>query len=180
MPKVLSRESFDQFNRAYLAQLKSWNLEVSGANPVARTNMVPVIGPMAEPMIAGFFHTAPMAATPNWLLSGVPEFTDLKGQIAVAAPGDTSTAGLRIKAEAIFNVIAERLRELEASWGQATAVNIYTIYDLHALLEDLILPTIGDAAYAGLTTHHGRPPITGLDLEIDAWASTRQEIVTTV
>src|SRR6516164_10792074 len=37
IPKVLTREGFDEFNRPYIEQLRTWGLDVAGANPVTRT-----------------------------------------------------------------------------------------------------------------------------------------------
>lgn len=179
IPQALSRDGFEQFNRPYLARLRAWGVEVEGANPIARTNVAPAADPVTEPMLAGFFYSTPLStAAPTWLLAGVPEFTTRNGSIAIAAAGDTSAEGLRIKTQAVFEVVGQRLAELQASWDQATAVNIYTVHDLHPLLQSLIHPTIGSGAHVGLTMHHGRPPVIGLDLEIDAWSVCRQEIIT--
>jgi hypothetical protein len=95
IPKALSREDFDQFNRPYIDRLKSWGLEVDGANPVTRTNVALELNPVSEPMLAGFFYTIPSdgrAAT--FVISGAPEIAsrDL-GMAHIVARGDTSAEG---------------------------------------------------------------------------------------
>jgi hypothetical protein len=59
IPKALSREGFEEFNRPYVEQLKGWGLEVAGANPVTRTNVAFETNAVKEPMLAGFYYTVP-------------------------------------------------------------------------------------------------------------------------
>jgi hypothetical protein len=58
----------------------------------------------------------------------------------------------------------------------ATAVNVYTVFDLHPLLATVLLPVLGGASHSGITWHYARPPVSGLDLEIDARAA-RSELI---
>src|SRR5215471_4682457 len=51
IPAVLSREAFDEFNRPYIDQLKTWGLEVAGANPVTRTNVAFETSVVSKPML---------------------------------------------------------------------------------------------------------------------------------
>jgi hypothetical protein len=44
---------------------------------------------------------------------------------------------------------------------------LYTVRDLHPLLESLVLPKIGDAAQRGIQWHHVLLPVVGGDIEID-------------
>lgn len=43
-PAPFSFGGFDEFNAGYQALLKDWNLLVDGENPIARTNVAPVVG----------------------------------------------------------------------------------------------------------------------------------------
>jgi hypothetical protein len=38
-----------------------------------------------------------------------------------------------------------------------------------------ILPALGLGALSGINWHYARPPVTGLELEIDGWAVRRTE-----
>ena len=76
-PRPFSFGGFDEFNGAYRQLLESWGLLVDGVNPIARTNVAPVVGPPAEPSLFGFSYTVPSAA------SGPPTFV-------VAGSGDRS------------------------------------------------------------------------------------------
>ena len=178
IPKVLSREAFDEFNRPYIERLKAWGLDIAGANPVTRTNVAFETIPVAEPMLAGFYYTAP-STMPGWtfVLSGVPEIASREGGVQIVARGDTSTDGLRQKLECILHVLGGHLSELKLAWNMATAVNVYTVFDMHPLVAPVLLPALGAASHAGITWHYARPPVNGLDLEIDARAVTAELII---
>lgn len=177
IPGALSRQAFDEFNRPYIDRLHSWGLEVDGANPVTRTNVAPEASPIAEPMLSGFFYTVPSAApAATFVVSGVPEIASREGGVQIVARGDTSADGMRQKAECVMDAIAARLAEMRVRWDDATAINLYTIHDAYPLIREIVLPAIGRAANAGITWHFSRPPVTGLELEIDVHA-VRQEIV---
>lgn len=53
-PKPYTFEGFKQFNAEYTAILKEWGVFVADVNPVARTNVAPVIDPPKEPVLYGF------------------------------------------------------------------------------------------------------------------------------
>ncbi len=178
IPQPLSREGFEQFNQPYINKLREWGLELNSANPVTRTNVALKINPVSEPSIASFFYTIPsLNDRPSWVISGVPEMVSRDGAIKIAAAGDTSPDGMRQKMQCVLDVIERHLTELQLGWAQATTINLYTIHDLHPLLTSMILPRIG-AAQSGITLHHARPPVIGLELEIDAWSVSREEILT--
>jgi hypothetical protein len=67
-----------------------------------------------------------------------------------------------------------RLQGIGASWSQVTATNIYTVYDVNAMLATVILPRIGAAAQHGVTWHYTRPPIVGIEYEMDVRGGTRE------
>ncbi len=174
--KPFSRAGFDEFNRPYIEKLRGWGLEVQGANPVTRTNVAIEAYPVAEPSIASFFYTIPVAnARPTWVISGVPEIASRDGAVQIVAANDTSPEGLRQKTECVLQIIGRHIAELGVSWADATTVNLYAVHDLHPLLASTILPAIGAATQVGVTWHHARPPVSGLEIEIDVWSVVREE-----
>jgi hypothetical protein len=178
VPQPFSREGFEEFNRPYIDRLRGWGLEVEGANPVARTNVAYEVNPITEPSMASFFFTVPATTTlSTWVLSGVPEIALGDGGVRIVAAGDTSLEGMRQKTACVLEVLGRHLAELQIDWSQATTVNLYTTYDMHALMAPLILPAIGKAALCGITWHYAAPPVTGLALEIDACAVLRDEVL---
>jgi hypothetical protein len=177
IPEVLSREAFDEFNRPYIEQLKGWGLEVAGANPVTRTNVAFEAIPVRAPMLAGFYYTMPTAAAgETFVLSGAAEIVSREGGVQIVAKGDTSVDGLRQKLECILQVLSGHLGEMKLRWEMARAVNVYTIFDVHSLLPSVLLPALGAASHAGITCHYARPPVSSLDLELDARA-VRSELI---
>ena len=178
IPRPLSRDGFEEFNRPYIAKLRGWGLEIDGANPVTRTNVALEVGAVTEPALAGFFYTTPTPQNaPSWVLSGVPEIASRDGAIKVVAPGHTSAEGLRQKTQCILDILARHLAELQLSWDQATAINLYGVHDLHPLMESIILPAFGAGSRNGITWHYSRPPVIGLELELDGWSVLREEYV---
>ena len=61
-PRPYSFQGFVDFNSQYAEILKSWGVFVKGVNPIARTNVAPVINPPAEPVLYGFSFTRPCSA----------------------------------------------------------------------------------------------------------------------
>ena len=51
------------------------------------------------------------------------------------------------------------------AWTDTTAVQVYTVHDLHSYMAGEIVSR--GAARAGLTWHFNRPPVIGLDYEMD-------------
>jgi hypothetical protein len=175
IPAPLSPEGFNQFNRPYVARLKSWGLEVDEASPVTRTNVALESNPLAEPMLAGFFYTVAGQSDPrDWVLSGAAELSDRNGRAEIVARGDTSAEGMRKKAECVIRVLGSHLEEMGLAWDGATAINLYTVQELLPLTVSTVIPALGEASHAGITWHYSRPPVTGLELEIDAYAVRRQ------
>lgn len=171
IPKVLTREGFEEFNKPYVERLRGWGVEVNGANPVTRTNVAVEVDAVAEPAIAGFFYAIPSEERVlTWVLSGAAEIASRDGGVQIVARGDTSQEGLRQKAECVLNVLTAHLSEMGASWKQATTINLYTVHDVHPILASTLIPGLHGGSRYGLTWHFARPPVAGLDLEIDAHA----------
>ena len=79
--------------------------------------------------------------------------------------GETSPEALRAKAIFVLAEMERRLRLLGYSWSHTTATQVYTVHDLHPFLADAIVRR--GAARAGLTWHFCRPPVEGLEYEMD-------------
>ena len=58
-----------------------------------------------------------------------------------------------------------RMAALGAAWGSTTAVQVYTVHDLHPFLGTQIVAR--GAARHGLTWQFCRPPVIGLEYEMD-------------
>lgn len=167
-PAPFTEDGFRLFNAAYVAVLERWGVCRDGRNPVARSNVCPAIAPPGEPSFHAFCYTrAAPAAAPSFVVSGSGEAPE--GQPSyrdhIVRPGDTSAAGLRAKARFVLAEMERRLAALGFGWPDTTAAQVYTLFDLHAFLADEIVAR-GAAAH-GLTWHYHRPPVVGLDYEMD-------------
>jgi hypothetical protein len=176
-PAQFSEDGFRAFNVSYAATLQKWGLFNDGVNPVARSNVCPAIDPPSEPSFHAFCFTAEASSEPTFVISGsgeAPEGTPggyAKGAIRA---GENSLDAIREKARFVLNEMERRLSGLGFGWPDTTVVQIYTVLDIHPLLPDDIAPR--GAARSGVTWHYARPPVLGLEYEMDC-AGTRLETV---
>lgn len=176
-PKPFSFGGFGAFNEGYVDVLKSWQLYRAGRNPVARSNVAPEIEPPAEPCFYAFCYTVPTRAPQDsFVVAGSGEWPE-GGRFpeAIVARGDVSAAGLRAKARWVCDMMAQRLAGLGADWRAASATQVYTVHDLHPFLGDEIIARAGNGA--GLTWHYCRPPIEGLEYEMDVRRVSVERVV---
>ncbi len=162
IPGPLSRDGFDDFNKAYVSSLTGLGLVVDGLMPAARTNVAPVVIAVSEPSVyAVTYTTVARRDRPGFLLSGVPE---TEGNDAAEMLGS------------IMKVLSARLDELGATWEDATSIQLYGIDDFQDALIKRGLAQMGRAAIHGVQWFPSRPPIEGLKFEIDL-RSTGAELV---
>ena len=74
---------------------------------------------------------------------------------------------MREKARFVMAIMQDRLRTLGGDWRRVTAIDIYTAQPIHALVLDEILKPAGAAAIHGVHWYPSRPPIQGLEYEMD-------------
>jgi len=178
-PAPLSMSGFGTFNEGYVEVLKRWSLFRDGLNPVARSNVAPQFAPPSETCIYAFCYTvASSNAGTNFVLAGSGEWPEGgKFPDDIVARGDSSPAGLGEKARFVLGKMEDRLAGLGVSWREATAVQVYTVHDIHPILSGEILPRAGNGA--GLTWHYCRPPIEELEYEMDVRGVTVERFLQT-
>ena len=165
IPEPLTQAAFDSFNRAYVGQLKGLGLEVDGLMPATRTNVAAAVGGVSEPSVYAVSYTVPAARSGRaFVLSGAPE----------EVSGDTAAM-----LESIMGVLTPRLEEMGASWGEATAIQLYGVDDFQAELVERVLIRTDQAAVHGIHWFPSLPPIVGLKLEIDARSAGLELVVGT-
>jgi hypothetical protein len=162
-PRPFSFQGFAEFNRGYVAVLEEWSLFRDGVNPVARSNVAPEVDPPTEPCFYAFSYTVPaVEAPPSFVVAGSGEWPE-GGRFPedIVARGDTSESGMRTKAGWVLDMMEHRMRGLGGfTWKDATAVQVYTV------LRFPIEP-VAHRAGTSLVWHYCRPPIEGLDFEMD-------------
>ncbi len=178
-PAPFTEDGFAAFNRLYVGTLERWGIFRDGANPVARSNVCPEIRPPATPSFYAFAYTVPARpdSRPTFHIAGSGEAPEGKGsyQERIIRRGDTSAGGLREKARYVLSEMERRMRALGFGWAQVTATQLYTVHDVYPFLVDEIV--CRGAMEHGLTWHFARPPVIGLDFEMDVRSITREIVL---
>ena len=180
IPKVLSTEDFNTFNKPYIERLEKWNLHVDGLNPVARTNVAPIVHPVAQPSVYGFSYTVPSDyAGKTFVVAGAGEFRAAgPNEDNLVARGDTSLAGLTQKAETVLGIMTTRIQAMGATWADATQSNIYCVHDIHPLMAGAIVPALAEASLHGVRWFYAQPPVLDVEYEMDVRGVRREIFVT--
>ncbi len=167
-PSQFSDESFDRFNRSYVATLTLWQLFRDGVNAVSRSNLVPAVKPPDEPGFFAFSYTVPAPdAKPSFVIAGSGEVPEGQSNYRdhIVAKGDVSADGLLRKVRWVLAEQERRLAALGFGWGDVTATQVYTVHDIHAFMASELVARGADAG--GISWHFVRPPIVDLDYEMD-------------
>jgi hypothetical protein len=177
-PAPFTDQGFRSFNESYVLKLKEWGIYDGRRNPVARSNVCPLIDPPAEPVLHAFSFTVPATtALPTFVIAGSGEAREGPGRYSerTLRLGDTSPEGLAEKGAFVHDVMEFRMRLFEYEWSDTTATQVYTVHDLFPFFgEDIVRR---GAARAGLTWHLCRPPVVGLDYEMDCRAIATERVV---
>lgn len=179
-PEPFTEAGFKAFNEVYCRTLAAWGIYdgASNVNPVARSNVCPELDKPATPSFHAFAFTVEATdAVPSFVVAGSGEAPEGKGNYKdhIVAPGDTSPAGMRLKVRAVLGEMERRMAALGFGWREATAVQAYTVFDVHHVVADEIVRR--GAARHGLTWHFCRPPVVGLDYEMDVRGIARESVI---
>lgn len=174
LPRQLTPDQFTEFNAPYVARLDSWGVTHERLNPVSRTNVSPAAGAPEVPSLHGFSYTVSAAAGRiTFAMSGMVE----RGSGgSVVALDDVSAAGMQSKLAYVIGAVTDRLAELGLQWRDATHVELYSGADIPGAVAQLAQRASG-AVPRGVRWHFGRPPVVGLELELEARAVLREVIV---
>jgi hypothetical protein len=167
-PAPFTDEGFRAFNEIYVVTLERWGIFQAGRNPVARSNVCPEIDPPGEPSFYAFsFTTQDPAPAPSFVVAGSGEAQEGAARYSERTVrfGETTPDAMRDKAAYVLGEMERRMGLLGFSWADATAAQVYTVHDIHPFLGDEIVRR--GAARGGLTWHYCRPPVHGLEYEMD-------------
>jgi hypothetical protein len=181
-PRPFTFSGFAEFNAGYSKILEDWGLFVDGINPVARTNVAPEVDPPSEPGLFGFSFTRefdlflPPVLPPTFVVSGARELPEgVLAHEAIIRVGDTSSEAMIEKASLVMDLMKTRLHGLGVAWSRVTEVNIYTIHALERILPKVILNRIGAVGALGVRWFFSRPPIVGIQFEMDLRGCSEQD-----
>ena len=178
-PAPFTDDGFRTFNKAYVKTLKQWDLLAGGDNPVARSNVCPEIDPPPAPSFHAFCFTVPATGPPRtFVVSGSGEAREggAKYVERTVRPGETSPDAMREKACFVLGEMERRMSSLDFSWADTTATQVYTVHDLYPFLAGDIVSR--GAARSGLTWHFNRPPVQGLEFEMDCRGVMHERVLT--
>jgi hypothetical protein len=168
-PAQFTDTGFIEFNRHYTGTLLRWGVMKNPEdNPVARSNVIPPLHKPAEPSFFAFCYARPAdGASGSFVIAGSGEAGEGPDPYSkrIVRYGETSPDAMRDKAIFVLGRMEERMAGLGKTWADTTATQVYTVYDLHAHLADEIVQR--GAAQHGLTWHYARPPVEGLEYELD-------------
>lgn len=177
-PRPQSLAGFEAFNQDYHQLLVEWDLLVEGRTPIARTNVVPEVGTPEEPSLYAFAYTVESGTSdtaPSFIVAGAGETRG--GSLSldtVVRPGETSAEAMRDKAMCVMQTMLARLSGLGVAAAGVTVANVYTVREVQPYLEDVILTGLGAAAVHGVHWYYTRPPITGIEFEMDVRGVRRE------
>ncbi|MBO0757998.1 MAG: hypothetical protein J2P54_19300 [Bradyrhizobiaceae bacterium] len=176
-PAQFSEQGFTDFNRHYVTTLSKWGLFDGTTNPVARSNVCPPIDPPSEPSLHAFSFTVADGTTPSFVIAGSGEA--LEGHASyrerTIRAGETSVDAMREKAVFVLGQMEKRMQVLGFSWADTTGTQVYTVHDLHPFFADEIVRR--GAARSGLTWHFSRPPVVGLEFEMDCRGVMHEQVL---
>jgi hypothetical protein len=177
-PAPFTFGGFDDFNQGYRALLAEWKILVNDENPIPRTNVAPVTSAPREPSLYAFSYTvAGTTPAPTFVVAGAGELRErAQGPDGIVRHGDTSPDAMREKARFVMTTMQERLHALGGTWDRVMTMDIYTAHPVHELVDHEILPLAGPAAIHGVHWFPIRPPIQGLEYEMDL-RGVRRELV---
>ncbi len=167
-PAQFTDAGFIAFNRQYCGTLERWGVMKGDDNPVARSNVIPLVDVPPEPSFHAFSFARPMpGASGSFVIAGSGEADDSPAPYRerMVRYGDTSPGAMREKGVFVLGRMEQRMQALGFNWADTTAVQVYTAHDLYPFLEDEIARR--GAARHGLIWHYARPPVEGLEYEMD-------------
>ena len=167
-PAPFTEAGFVAFNRHYCGTLERWGVMRNDENPVARSNVCPEVYKPAEPSFYAFCFARPVAGeSGSFVISGSGEAEEgfASYRERTIRFGDTSADAMREKGVFVLNRMEERMSAFGAGWADTTAAHVYTVHDPHPFMADEIVRR--GAAEHGLSWHFARPPVEGLEYEMD-------------
>ena len=168
-PAQFTDGDFVAFNRRYVERLAAWGIFRGEVNPVARSSVCPEIDPPTTLSFYAFSYTVPSAnsAARSFVAAGSGEAREggASYEERIIRRGDQSPGAMREKAYFVLGALEQRMAALGFGWADVTATQVYTIFDIHPLLANEFVRR--GAIPGGLTWHFARPPVQGLDFEVD-------------
>lgn len=173
-----TEQGFIDFNRHYVKTLERWGIYKDEVNPVARTNVCPEYGKPASPSLYAFSYTVPTTSKRgSFIVAGGGEAAEGKGSYRdrIIRYGETSTDAMRAKMRHVIAEMERRLKALGFGWEDSISTQAYTVQDIGPLVAEEIARK--GIAPGGLAWHFCRPPVEGLEYEMDVRGAAREIVL---
>jgi hypothetical protein len=177
-PAPFTDQGFIAFNRAYVGTLERWGIFANDRNPVARSNVCPEIDKPAAPSFHAFCLVRPASgAPPSFMVAGSGEAHEGSAlyRDKTVRYGETTPDAMAEKARFVLGAMEKRMAAFGRGWADTTGVQVYTVHDLHPFLGSEIVRR--GAAGHGLTWHFCRPPVIGLEYEMDCRSIATERVL---
>ncbi len=166
-PEPFSMDGFIAFNKQYRAVLEDWDMLVAGANPIARTNVSPVVEAPGESVVCGFSHTEPSnLQRRTFIVAGGGELRGSLDEKNIVRAGETSDDAIMEKARCVVAIMRERLAALGEN-DLLSQLGVYTRHNPAKALAEAIIPGLPAAARLGVWWCYARPPVQDIEFEMD-------------
>src|SRR3954471_24682505 len=173
-----TEQGFEDFNRESVKTLARWSIYRDGVNPVARTNVCPQYEKPREPVLYAFSYAVPSKSRRgSFIVAGGAEVRGgVEGYAArTVRYGETSKDALAEKVRFVVDLMDGRLKALGFSWADAVSTQAYTVHDIGALIGPEM--AAHGAMEGGLAWHLARPPVVGLEFEMDVRGAAREIVL---
>lgn len=181
-PEPFTEQGFIDFNKVYVTTLERWGIYQGGdqpVNPVARTNVCPLYDKPSEPVMYAFSYTVPAnggnATRESFITSGGGETRGGGYPERIVRYQDTSPEGLREKVTHVVAEMERRLGLLGFSWKDAVTTQAYTVQNIGHLVGEVLAAR--GACEGGLVWYYARPPVVGLEYEMDVRGAAREIVI---
>ena len=179
-PAPFTDAGFTAFNREYVGTLERWGIFAQDENPVARSNVCPELHKPDGPSFHAFSLAVPAPDSPaSFVIAGSGESQEGPGEYRdrTVRYGETTPDAMADKIAHVVTVMERRMEAVGATWADTTATQIYTVFDIYPHLAHGIVAR--GAARHGVDWHFCRPPVIGLDYEMDCRAVHTERVLAT-
>lgn len=177
-PGQFTDAGFIAFNRLYVGTLERWGIFANDVNPVARSNVCPEIAPPSTPSFYAFCYVHEAAgAPPSFVAAGSGEArggTEPYSERTIRY-GETTPDAMTEKVRFVVGEMERRMGAMGTDWSATTANQVYAVHDFHAAVGPEIVAR--GAAPHGIDWHYCRPPVLGLEFEMDTRAVYRERVL---
>ena len=177
-PAPFTEQGFIDFNRHYVQTLEGWGIFKNDVNPVARTNVCPEYHKPASPSLYAFSYTVPSKSKRgSFIIAGGGDAREGRGSYkdSIVRYGETSPDAMLEKIRFVVAEMGHRLKALGFSWEDAISTQAYTAQNIGPFVGEEIAKK--GVAPGGLSWHFARPPVVGLEFEMDVRGAAREIVI---